>query len=674
MMTNFSEYDLTIPSLKIIANVKDGIDTQKLIESLRLTLKPNGEDTLILVNRSDDKFSQKVRNLKSHKSLERLDWVKFKDNKYYITDNGISYLNQKKNYLNLEKKEVIFNFIPLKYFNFNERLNSFFKLAKCKFVHDLNILTSYGENIDKLKSYRNMGMNSINALKKFYSKYSDCLGKKNFEIEYDELIFLYNKNKEKIERFIIENVENEPDTKQRIILDLELFNNFLTNNFKNPTTYKMIFEERILNNNTLDLVGKKLNLTRERIRQIEKVIKDKLNLNLTIKKSLYQIDTLIKKIVFESSEDFYNKLILKKIIKNDLSFKAIFNLLNLFSFKKIKKFKKINKNYFAFESAFYEKELIKNINNFAKKSAKDNGIVNLNILLKNLKNKNFSITKNNLLEIIDEKILKKSLNIHNDYLLTNVLKKIKKSNNILVGVIKSTLSVTNKIDIDELITCIKQFRRINNYSPEPKILIEICKYLNYEIQNNFIINKNYSANNSYLTGVRKNLFRMFLDNERIMTAEEILENYEKYNLNINSVNVMIYENLFTLPRKGVYVLAGTEVDDYILDRLEENRKKALKKISDNSNWSYNKSLNIVFSCDKISLQKGIIYIPANYSHYLPEGEYVIEKLNEKPKVKVFASQLWLDGPSKIYFKKKITTKAVLEFDAINKVIILKNDD
>ena len=62
-MTNYSEKQLVEPSLRIIANHKNGISTQKLIEKLRLILKPNGEDTLILSNRADDKFSQKVREV-----------------------------------------------------------------------------------------------------------------------------------------------------------------------------------------------------------------------------------------------------------------------------------------------------------------------------------------------------------------------------------------------------------------------------------------------------------------------------------------------------------------------------------------------------------------------------------------------------------------------------------
>ena len=48
-------------------------------------MSPEGEDTIILANRSDDRFSQKVRNLRSHKTLEKK-FVKVIENKFVITD------------------------------------------------------------------------------------------------------------------------------------------------------------------------------------------------------------------------------------------------------------------------------------------------------------------------------------------------------------------------------------------------------------------------------------------------------------------------------------------------------------------------------------------------------------------------------------------------------------
>ena len=126
-MTSYTEHELIVPSLKIISKNKDGIDTKKLIDELRKLLKPNGEDILVLSNRADDKFSQKVRNLKSHRSLEKKGLAKFNNNRYLITEDGVIYLNQRDDYLDFEKDEIIFNFVPLKYLNFDNKIIHFLK-------------------------------------------------------------------------------------------------------------------------------------------------------------------------------------------------------------------------------------------------------------------------------------------------------------------------------------------------------------------------------------------------------------------------------------------------------------------------------------------------------------------------------------------------------------------
>ena len=96
-MTNFSENDLIPFALEIIHQNNDGIDTKNLLIQLRINMKPNGKDTESLLNRPDDKFSQKVRNLKSHKTLEKKGFADYLNNKFYITNHGIDFLkkNQK---------------------------------------------------------------------------------------------------------------------------------------------------------------------------------------------------------------------------------------------------------------------------------------------------------------------------------------------------------------------------------------------------------------------------------------------------------------------------------------------------------------------------------------------------------------------------------------------------
>lgn len=68
-MTTIREAELIVPTLFLLADAPRGLNTTQLIEGLRNLLHPAGDDLLILAGRSDDRFSQKVRNLTSHNTL-----------------------------------------------------------------------------------------------------------------------------------------------------------------------------------------------------------------------------------------------------------------------------------------------------------------------------------------------------------------------------------------------------------------------------------------------------------------------------------------------------------------------------------------------------------------------------------------------------------------------------
>lgn len=67
-MSCYTEDEIATVALKIIGD-SPGIRTSELIEKARKEMHPTGEDLKILANRNDDKFSQKVRNLKSHDTI-----------------------------------------------------------------------------------------------------------------------------------------------------------------------------------------------------------------------------------------------------------------------------------------------------------------------------------------------------------------------------------------------------------------------------------------------------------------------------------------------------------------------------------------------------------------------------------------------------------------------------
>ena len=88
-MVVYAEADLVVPALEEIRRHSAGITTSDLLIVLRRTLRPTGEDLILLDGRGDDRFSQKVRNLKSHNTLERKGFAYFADGKYTITTAGL---------------------------------------------------------------------------------------------------------------------------------------------------------------------------------------------------------------------------------------------------------------------------------------------------------------------------------------------------------------------------------------------------------------------------------------------------------------------------------------------------------------------------------------------------------------------------------------------------------
>lgn len=93
-----SEAELILPSLYLINSSESGVlSTSDLIQGLRALIKPTGDDLDILKKRNDDKFSQKVGNLVSHNTLQKLGFASFNDGKFSITPDGLDYINLEDN-------------------------------------------------------------------------------------------------------------------------------------------------------------------------------------------------------------------------------------------------------------------------------------------------------------------------------------------------------------------------------------------------------------------------------------------------------------------------------------------------------------------------------------------------------------------------------------------------
>jgi hypothetical protein len=97
MGARIRERDVRVPALEIMASQNGGyISTSDLIAELEKHFHPQGEDAQILDNRNDTKFSQIVRNLKSHKDAKTNIFAKGYAEEagdgIRITESGRSYL------------------------------------------------------------------------------------------------------------------------------------------------------------------------------------------------------------------------------------------------------------------------------------------------------------------------------------------------------------------------------------------------------------------------------------------------------------------------------------------------------------------------------------------------------------------------------------------------------
>ncbi len=562
-MTNYSESEIIPFALKIIKDNSSGIDTQNLIKLLRKNMSPEGEDTIILANRSDDKFSQKVRNLRSHKTLEKKKLVKVIENKFVITEEGLKYLNDTANLLN-----NIINF---------RRKNIVVAKKEIKF----------DDTIDKI-------LNTLSPREEKIIRRRYGVGEKSSE--------------------------------------------------------------------TLQQIGNSFSVSRERIRQIETKSLRKLkhpSRSKIIKSHLIKIDEIINQIIIMTESEFLKKLRKNNIILNNLNTLRFF--LNQYEFtSSFSKIFNIRNKFYLCESSFYLRSLINLVKNYVKKNAKESGIVNIDLLHKEVRRRNFKCSHDFVIEIVKQR---------NGYFLDDkhFLAKTSVDKNRLTSVIHNTLSVTKKIDVEVLSDCIIRSRRTNFTSPPPSVLLKICEKLGYQISDNYIENREYSLSNNILRGVIKRLVKMFDDNKRVMSYEDIMSKKEEYNLNENSINVFIYQNLFVQPRKMIFALAGTEIDNTEIDFLDDKRKKLLQKFTENTKFVQdNGFIKVIYPK---SMNTNIMYINPDFSNLIPEGYYNIscdENIGIKSlDVKVFGNKIWPLKKLRNYEKLKNYNYISLKLDVIN---------
>lgn len=97
----YKEKDLILPALRCIEQ-RVTATTTDLIGDLTALLKPGGHDAQIIANRNDTYFSQKVRNLVSHRDTNGMAvWTDFTGGRYTLTQEGREFLDRNRTAVDL---------------------------------------------------------------------------------------------------------------------------------------------------------------------------------------------------------------------------------------------------------------------------------------------------------------------------------------------------------------------------------------------------------------------------------------------------------------------------------------------------------------------------------------------------------------------------------------------
>lgn len=179
-MSRITEQDLILPALFLMSMQPNGvISTTKLIRELETLMKPTGIDMMILAGRNDTRFSQIVRNLKSHSTFEKYGYAENINRGFCITPKGKRLVEAKQDILKYMFRSSIFNSVDI--------LNSCDDLLKSDIQRKVIPLTEFiqeGGVSPKQTIIRERSTQLRNVAKEYYSSkedgllYCDCC---NFE-------------------------------------------------------------------------------------------------------------------------------------------------------------------------------------------------------------------------------------------------------------------------------------------------------------------------------------------------------------------------------------------------------------------------------------------------------------------------------------------------------------
>ena len=650
-----TDYNLIAPAVIIISNEKNkAISTSKLIENLRLISIVPEKEKEILKNRSDDKFSQKIRNLISHKVLEKYNLAKLSRNKIELTNHGNRlgrYINERllgqslinitklindfdyrKNLL-MAKLDINFNpyfFEKLEDCDLSVRARNVIKEFNVKYIGDLT------NNISK-----NEIMSSPNAGKKTFQEIEEFLAKRKLRLEMRTSWNRLN-NKSYLSK---EYKRNEIKDADFNIDNIVIFNLFKK---KNETETQFLRKKNIISArfglygkfSTLEALGIEYKITRERVRQIQKTFCAQIIKQANFK---FAISKLVK---FISAQTPILDSVLAELLVKENFFNTIKDIPNLRNV--ISSFIKFKFDNFPLHNSLYnsiDDETAKSTydQEFIISSKKEEKIINLiAIHSRKLTTKNSFCNFDHLINtLFKTNNLSKYSNIKNSFKLHENFLWLDDENFIALDTgaqtvltrLKKILFIQKKVSFEDFVAALLNDQNIDT-APPLELLKKICKINNLQFDQNYIYS---SGEEMQIADLDKKIIKMFKENGPYLTFWQCYDLSEAYDIKSGSLAKMIYSSYLVKKLENkVFCLFGTEVDNEKIILAGIRAKGETKLNSDlriEINWTKEKKVLVQFKLNKIIKLQGFIYLNNSSWDKILEGDYYNNEMSSDIKVK-----------------------------------------
>lgn len=647
-----SDFNLIPTALVVTNNQKDKkISTKKLIKEIqKISVIPEYEKK-ILKNRSDNKFSQKVRNLVSHKVLEKYNLGGVENNNFFlnyfgkklakICEKNLSF-SEKTNIEtiinNKDYKEIFlqakldikfpsFLLEKIENFDFSSRALNIFKELNIKYLGDL---------VSGIDKYQILSIPSSG--KKTLGEITGFLKKNNLDFEIFPFWNSLNNKELIIKKFNQNKIVNNTKNIDEIILN-QIKKKSDNSIEKFERKKDILFNRFAINGSflTLEEIAKKYNITRERVRQIQKKFSNQIKTDVSFLDKILKLKRFIHQNTPISEKVLGDLLIKEKYFSTYKNFNSLQSIIQSFTNFDLDKY-----SYYFDDN----KNTDNNIAHFVitcKKLAKQQKIIN-NVISETKRQTrlaSYCNFKNLIFNVFRERNNNKYTNIKkylklddNFYWLDDqnfIFEHTPDSRKKVLNVLKKILFTQKKISYEDFKDSLLSNSRIG-MSPPLDILQKICQKEGFKYDNDFIY---YSGHEIKISENEELLIKIFKNNGDFLSMMEIVDLADKENINLGSLGWTIGQRGWCKKlENNIYCLYGT-----IFDKEKfENALKKSKQYSRSGNaslldisWVKERKISIKIKISRTIQLKGFLNIPANWFKIL-EGTYYHS--NSKSEIKI----------------------------------------